>query len=32
VEQAWADAEQFVNALAEHGILLVSDKPIFQKA
>jgi hypothetical protein len=32
VGQACADAEQFVNALAEHGILLVSDKPISQKA
>jgi hypothetical protein len=27
-EQAYADAEQFVNALAEHGILVVSDHPI----
>lgn len=32
VEEAYADAEQFVNGLAEHGILLVSDKPISQKA
>jgi hypothetical protein len=31
VEQAYADAEQFVNALAEHGILVVSDQPISQK-
>ncbi len=28
VEQAYVDAEQFVNALAEHGILVVSDQPI----
>jgi hypothetical protein len=28
VEQAYADAEQFVNALVEHGILVVSDHPI----
>ena len=31
VEQAYADAEQFVDALAEHGILVVSDQPITQK-
>lgn len=28
VEQAYVDVEQFVNALAEHGILVVSDQPI----
>jgi len=28
VEQAYADAEQFVNALAELGVLVVSDHPI----
>jgi hypothetical protein len=28
IEQAYADAEQLVNALAERGILVVSDKPI----
>jgi hypothetical protein len=28
VEKAYADAEQFVNALAEHGILVVSDHPV----
>ncbi len=27
-EQAWRDAEQFVSELSQHGILLVSDKPI----
>jgi hypothetical protein len=31
IEQAYADAEQFVTALAEHGILLVSDKPFTQE-
>ena len=30
VEQASADAQQFVDELAEHGILLVSDQPIPQ--
>jgi len=28
VEKAYADAEQFVNALAAHGILVVSDHPV----
>jgi hypothetical protein len=28
VEKAYADAEQFVNALVEHGILVVSDHPV----
>lgn len=28
VEQAYADAERFVNALVEHGILVISDHPI----
>lgn len=28
VEQATADAEEFVGKLAEHGILIVSDRPI----
>ena len=28
LEQAYVDAEQFVNALAENGILVVSDRPI----
>lgn len=27
-EQAQTDAEQFVNELAQHGILLVSDQPL----
>ena len=31
LEQAYVDAEQFVNALAEHGILVVSDHPIVQE-
>ena len=31
IEQAYADAEEFVQGLAEHGILLVSDVPIIQK-
>jgi hypothetical protein len=30
IEQASADAQQFVDELAEHGILLVSDEPIPQ--
>jgi Coenzyme PQQ synthesis protein D (PqqD) len=30
IDQASADAEQFVEELAEHGILLVSDHPIPQ--
>ena len=30
VEEASADAQQFVEELAEHGILLVSDHPIPQ--
>jgi hypothetical protein len=28
VEQAYADAERFVNALVGHGILVISDHPI----
>ncbi len=28
LEQAYVDVVQFVNALAEHGILVVSDRPI----
>ncbi len=28
VEQAYVDVVQFVDALAEHGILVVSDQPI----
>jgi hypothetical protein len=31
LEQAWADVREFVDKLAEHGILLVSDQPIPQK-
>ena len=31
VEQASADAKDFVDELAEHGILLVSDQPLAQK-
>jgi hypothetical protein len=31
VEQALADARDFVDELAEHGILVVSDQPIPQK-
>ena len=31
IEQAYADAEEFVRGLAEHGILLVSDAPIIKK-
>ncbi len=31
VEQASADAKQFVEELAEHGILVVSDRPIPQE-
>jgi hypothetical protein len=31
VEQARADAEEFVGKLAEHGILRVSDQPIPEK-
>lgn len=27
-EVAWQDAEQFVTELSQHGILLVSDRPI----
>ena len=27
-DQAQADAEQFVNELSQHGILLVSDQPL----
>ena len=30
VEQASADAQQFIDELAEHGILVVSDHPIPQ--
>jgi len=30
VEQASADAQQFIDELAEHGILIVSDHPIPQ--
>lgn len=30
VEQASADARQFIDELAEHGILIVSDRPIPQ--
>ena len=30
LEQARADAEEFVGQLAEHGILVVSDQPILQ--
>ncbi len=28
VEKAYADAEQFVNALVEHGMLVISDHPV----
>jgi hypothetical protein len=31
VEQAFADARDFVDELSEHGILVVSDRPIPQK-
>ena len=30
VEQASADAQQFIDELAEHGILIISDHPIPQ--
>jgi hypothetical protein len=30
VEQASADAQEFIDELAEHGILVVSDRPIPQ--